>query len=355
MNSEQTGITCFGSFYILEQFKALFKASKGITKRKNIEDIHDLRVATRRIRASITVFGDHLFDKKNKSWIQAIKNITRTYGETRDLDVQINFLKNFYKEIDENRYKPGIRRVLLRLQQHRKKLQEKVDAKAKDIKTDNQIDQLMKYLEKMRAGCPDNLTYTQALYLLAFENIHQFLDQFLFYEVYIPYPEKVHELHLMRIAAKRLRYTMEVFEPLYNAEIIPFLEITRDVQQSLGDIRDCDVWLEFLPKFISKEQQRTDSYYGNIRPFNRLISGIEYLIQNRKKMRDTLYRQFINKWKIWRREEIWLKLREMTFSATLIPRALQDDSTELTTIDLSQSETQKTDDTQNNNTLANES
>lgn len=314
---EINAITCFGAFWVLEHSKALSKASKGITKRDNIEDIHDLRVATRRIRACLSIFCNAFNEKDIKQWQKAIKDITKSYGSTRDLDVQIDFLKTFYKEIQERKCKSGIRRVLLRLQQKRKKVQDKVTEKAEDIKQNELLNDMVSTLEKVKSNCPEKAIYTQPLYQLAFDTIHGFLDQFLFYEVFLHHPEKIRELHLMRIAAKRLRYTMEVFEPIYNGAITPYLEIVKSIQQTLGSIRDCDVWLGFLPDFLLREKERTLEYYGNVRAFNRLTPGIDLLIENRKKTRTALYTGFIKEWRKWRSDEVWLKLREIILEASL--------------------------------------
>src|SRR5580692_2211211 len=52
----------------------------------------------------------------------------------------------------------------------------------------------------------------------------------------------VEDLHNMRIAAKRLRYTMEVFAPCFlTAEFENLYDSVKNVQEQIGDIHDCDV------------------------------------------------------------------------------------------------------------------
>jgi len=53
-------------------------------------------------------------------------------------------------------------------------------------------------------------------------------------------------LHQFRIAAKRLRYTMELFAALDEAAFSGRIEAVRELQQILGDIHDCAVNAEIV-------------------------------------------------------------------------------------------------------------
>lgn len=49
--------------------------------------------------------------------------------------------------------------------------------------------------------------------------------------------------HDMRIAAKRLRYVLEIVEPCFGAEAVAAREAARELQDVLGGMHDCDVML----------------------------------------------------------------------------------------------------------------
>lgn len=49
------------------------------------------------------------------------------------------------------------------------------------------------------------------------------------------------ELHGFRLVAKRFRYTLEVFRPIYGPGLDKRLDQLRKVQQKLGEINDCAV------------------------------------------------------------------------------------------------------------------
>jgi CHAD domain-containing protein len=61
----------------------------------------------------------------------------------------------------------------------------------------------------------------------------------------MPYPERVRQLHDMRIAAKRLRYCFEFFSPCFT-EIDGALKRFKKLQDFLGELHDCDVWVDYL-------------------------------------------------------------------------------------------------------------
>ena len=69
-------------------------------------------------------------------------------------------------------------------------------------------------------------------------------------------PENVEALHDLRIAAKRLRYTLEIFAPALGAEAEGLLSSVEALQERLGDIHDLDVRLVLLRKALARERTR---------------------------------------------------------------------------------------------------
>ena len=57
-------------------------------------------------------------------------------------------------------------------------------------------------------------------------------------------PENIDESHDMRIAAKRVRYLLELSEPLFGEPIKRAAKAIRGLQDVLGDIHDCDELIE---------------------------------------------------------------------------------------------------------------
>jgi CHAD domain-containing protein len=101
----------------------------------------------------------------------------------------------------------------------------------------------------------------------------------------------------MRIAAKRLRYTLEISNLPFERRLSANIEIMKRLQSLLGKVHDCDVWIEDLAKFSEKEKKRTIKYFGSERAFGRLKPGIEYLAGHRHADREMSFERSRALWK----------------------------------------------------------
>ena len=66
------------------------------------------------------------------------------------------------------------------------------------------------------------------------------------WEAFADDPFCIHELHALRIAAKRLRYTLELFARVLPEACSPLLKEVERVQGELGEIHDSDVMIALL-------------------------------------------------------------------------------------------------------------
>lgn len=306
------GVMSYCAAAMLPHIDMLQTTAKKINKRKNIEDIHDIRVASRRIRTCLTIFEECFPPKKFKTWSKEIKGITNAYGAVRDLDVQIELLDRIYAKVSDLKIRSGLRRIRLRLKQQRGKRQGKTSNVTQVVIESPTLAELKDWCEKNKNTAPSD-QYSPVLYQLGYKNIQHHLDEFLFFEVFIFDPARVKELHQMRIAAKRLRYSLEVFSELYKHKSDFALDIARQSQEYLGQIHDADVWISFLPEFMEREQKKIQVFYGCGSPFTRLKPGIEFLIKNRQEERRKLYKKFLREWQKWKLKETWLNLRKVIF------------------------------------------
>jgi CHAD domain-containing protein len=302
---------------MLPQITCLKKTAQISLRRKNSDDIHDIRVASRRIRTCLSIFENYLPPKRIKPWVKDIRAITKSYGQVRDLDVQIELLNTFYKTIQEKSYLTGIRRVRLRLRQQRAKQSAEARELTNAVLESPTLLEMQTWAESIIAIPNFENNNLIKLFQTGNTQIQSRLDEFLFYEVFIFDPERQNELHQMRIAAKHLRYALEIFSELYSGKTDFALDISRKTQQILGEIHDADVWSWFLHRFLNREQSRISHFYGYGSPFNRLKPGIDFLLENRKIERERLYNQFLRDWKRWKMKETWLNLRKIIFLTSL--------------------------------------
>ncbi len=67
----------------------------GVRRADDIEHLHDLRVAARRLRAVLEVFEGAFPKKQHAAVLREVKQHTERMGDARDLDVQLEFLDGF--------------------------------------------------------------------------------------------------------------------------------------------------------------------------------------------------------------------------------------------------------------------
>lgn len=309
----------FGAGILLKNLSALEQEFEGVRKGEDIEAIHRMRVASRRLRAALPLFGPVVAAKKYEGWTDQIRGLTRALGEARDSDVQIEHLHDYVLSLPPGPTRPGARRLLLRLRQRRQRLQQAVGKALDDVVKSSVLMEMERKLRPILDGI-DGTPRSLALCRMAWDSIREKLQLFLYYEPFIQQAEDKEELHAMRIAAKRLRYTMEIFSPLFESELKPYLKVMRQVQEMLGDIHDCDVWMVYLPRFEERERLRTLRYFGNERPFRRLLPGLEAYMGDRSAARDKTYAEFLKSWQAWRRDGLWDRLINEV-SAQCIPPA----------------------------------
>jgi CHAD domain-containing protein len=76
----------------------VFEHSAGVLGIEDVEPLHDMRVATRRLRASLEVFRPCFPKKRFKAAMKPLKELADALGERRDRDVAIEFLAAFIEQ-----------------------------------------------------------------------------------------------------------------------------------------------------------------------------------------------------------------------------------------------------------------
>lgn len=68
-------------------------------------------------------------------------------------------------------------------------------------------------------------------------------------------PQRVAEIHNLRIAAKRLRYTLEMFRFAYPKELSGLIAEVKEIQEHIGNMRDADVMIERVHAILARENE----------------------------------------------------------------------------------------------------
>jgi CHAD domain-containing protein len=318
----------FAATAVLERLKKLVGEAAGVKQGSDIEFVHRMRVASRRLRTALRVFGDCLPHRPLKAWQQQVRRITRSLSQARDLDVQIEFIDRFDTPRLKARFRPGIERLELRFKQQRAALQSKVVKRVEKFEASRVVESMEDRLGPLARGgdmTPSSsigivsqaeqsgnpVPTSKALLRRARREIASHLEELLGFRGYVDRPECAVELHQMRIATKHLRYSLELFRPLFGDRLDPFIAKARDVQTLLGELHDADVWLELLPEFARIERQRAIEYSGSDRAFPRLVSGLDYLKLRVTALRRKHYREFARTWHQAEDDRVWVLLAEV--------------------------------------------
>jgi CHAD domain-containing protein len=110
-------------------------------------------------------------------------------------------------------------------------------------------------------------------------------------------PKKRKALHDTRIAAKRVRYLLEIGEPAFGQPAKKGAKVARQLQDLLGEIHDCDVMSE-------RVRERADA----IPVDDERYLGLDALASYLEARRRVLHRKFV---------EFWNELEEAGFRARL--------------------------------------
>ncbi len=299
-----------GADTIARHLNAMARQARGVRLAEDIEHIHHMRVASRRLNTALSLFGDCLPQRQLAHWRKVTRRLRRALGAARDTDVQIELVRFFLKETPTPSHRAGVQRLLLRLRQHRSLLQQKVEKALQRLQTSTLVVQLRQTCADIRTRA--HLRHIREaspwVYNQAHKSISSQLRELLAFEPYVDQPQRIHELHQMRIAAKHLRYTMEVFAHLYEDELEGPLKTARDTQTLLGAVHDADVWLGYLPLFLEEERRRTIDHFGDDKAFVGIKLGVHDFLRSRRKARATSYSEFRNFWRDAKKRMVWESL-----------------------------------------------
>jgi CHAD domain-containing protein len=307
MGSIDQSYQLLGARYVRKQLRALDRQIEGARKAEDIECVHQARVASRRLRSAIRMFGDGFPAKKLKKWRKEIRRVTEGLGSARDKDVQVEFVAAFLSGVTEAEKRPGIERLLLRLRQQREALQPNVVKALKRLRDCGVLKDMRATTKAMLSelSARDVTIQSPFVFLRAERLIIRRLEKLLAYQDCLSDPADKQRHHEMRIVTKRLRYTMEICRPVYDGELDEAVTAAKHLQELLGDIHDCDVWIDALPEFMEQERERTLEYCGSAEPLEQLAPGIEHLRRQRQKHRDETFLELGRYWQQLSDRGLW--------------------------------------------------
>jgi CHAD domain-containing protein len=238
-------------------FAQMLHHEEGTRSGVDIEALHDMRVATRRLRAAFEVFGKAFEPGVLKPYLTGLRATGRTLGNVRDLDVFMEKAQHYLETLPEeerNSLDPLLSTWQENHESARLQMLAHLDSKeytvfkrkyniflntpgagARKVSVDHPSPHLVSELVPL-------LIYTRLATVRAFEPFLQ--------------DASVELLHALRIEFKKLRYTVEYFKEVLGKKAELVINDLKMVQDHLGDLNDAQVATQLLREFIDTWESR---------------------------------------------------------------------------------------------------
>lgn len=293
----------------LEEMCLLRKAALDF---RDPEGVHDMRVASRRVRSALRDFAPHLRKTKIAASTKDLKEIADKLGVVRDLDVAIIALEKLQKKAGSE-ISSGLQRIIedqkARLDPARKELvlalnyqnisglkrrfrQAVEDAIVRQPATTPSASG-----PTVKSG-PSFKVYARSTLLKRLKELEALSHSL--YE-----PQRVKPLHEMRIAAKHLRYAMELFAACWGDRLGVFSHQVAQMQSSLGELHDCDLWIEHFGRRLGRLKKKASSERATSQDEH---DAMIWLLSHFARLRTKHFRAALQRWHEWEEKDFCNRL-----------------------------------------------
>lgn len=232
-----------GRNYIAGQLKKLQEAEPTARDGKDRKGVHDMRVATRRLRENLRLLGEAGFDPAETAALRKkLKPLTATLGKTRDTDVFLEHLDTYDAQLPVDQ-RAGLEPLRKALQKRYKRSHKALLKLLDDPKTGKLWDRLDRFSSDDKISLDTSNRDPAAIgpslvRHFAGSLIWQRYEAVLAYDTVVT-PETPQEtLHQLRMTFKRLRYTLEFFEEALSPAAKNLHQQLVVAQDDLGALHD---------------------------------------------------------------------------------------------------------------------
>lgn len=202
------------------------------------DTIHDLRVASRRVREVLDYLQPSVPARRYGRLRDLARRITRNLGSTRETEVNIAHLQKWNEEklLDP---------VAVELLVHSQRLQfQKSNSKALKRISEKKFLQFERFFMRIRGSLKTQPTGSTILE----KRSEDFLS--------FPWSSNVDDqrLHDLRIRTKKFRYSVEIYDRLHQRNLGRFLRRIKILQEVLGEFHDLFVLGEMIRRTLDEWQ-----------------------------------------------------------------------------------------------------
>jgi CHAD domain-containing protein len=274
---------------------------------RDLEGVHDMRVLSRRLRSAINDFKPYF--RKGSLPRPKLSAVADALGAVRDEDVALMALQEL-KSQAKGVAAEGIQLLIAERQGQRRRSRVALKAAIQDSALDSLRYNFLAKLLTMTIAVPtkSNGPETVENYIsfreLGVLVIRERVKDFIAASPCLFHPYKIQKLHKLRILAKRLRYSMELFARCGYRELETMAKAVAEMQTALGELHDCDVWIRDLGARL-KRLSRKDAVEPND---EKLRAGATWLLEHFATERMEHYRDALVLWDKWQAEKFTEKI-----------------------------------------------
>lgn len=295
------------------QINAMCRHREAALNWKDPEGVHDMRVLSRRLRSSINDFRPYL--RKASLPRPKLRTIAARLGEVRDIDVALIALQQLRSKA-KGPAANGIKALAAELRMRRQAARTTLTAALQEQAIEDFRKQFLTKLRAMQIVVPTEPspeTYASPLAVsfrsLGSDIISARLKDFVSHSSCLYMPDQIKKLHELRILAKRLRYSMELFALCWGKELELMAKEVAEMQTSLGELHDGDVWIQYLGARLKRSARKMTPETIDLES----RAGSTWLLKHFVAARSEHYRDAVSRWEQWQAEgfleEIAAKVR----------------------------------------------
>ena len=232
--------------YLSEQAERLMAADLRV-RLDEPESIHDMRVASRRIRSTLKTFRRLFAADDARRLEERLRDVGVRLGVARDSEVLLSRLLGLLDELPETFIVGPVRRRLHE-QLHGEYLRSRSEALAfmGSREYGELLDELITFVRDGFAGDLGESPANKVLPKLVRRSSRKLVRRVAAADAARTGAEREHALHQARKAAKQARYAAEAVEPAFGRQASRLAKHAKEIQQILGEHQDSVVAAEVL-------------------------------------------------------------------------------------------------------------
>src|SRR5579859_6668282 len=243
-----TPLDALARHYVRQKLLAMRKSERRVMKEGDPDSIHDMRVATRRIRSALLEMeGMDAFQTREIHTLRKrLRGVARSLGAVRDLDIILELLAEQLQRdgsgptsaIKKSALNEAIEHASAQIQRQRRDAYAVTRRKIERAKFKRLLVRLQRFdVTRNPSSASEQCARVRGYAGGALWGRYEALIR---HESAIDLGDTL-EMHQARIAAKRLRYTLEMFSPALGRSIGPLRQALIVFQERFGALQDTTV------------------------------------------------------------------------------------------------------------------